>query len=100
MVNMVDNKAKELVEIKRKLKEGLIKDLSLEDMSPEDIKDNEALFVEGLELDSLDSLEIVVMLQRDFGLELEDTNKIEEIFYSVDTLSKYIYEHTKLNNSK
>jgi len=84
-----------LAEIKKVLKEMLVKDLSLEDIRPEDIKDDEILFGEGLGLDSLDAVEIVVLLQRNFGLEVKDMNKGKEIFYSIDTLANYVFENKK-----
>ncbi len=92
---MSDNEAQELVEIRKKLKTMLVENLSLEDVNPDDIKADEPLFGEGLGLDSLDAVEIVVMLQRNFGLEVKDMNKGREIFYSIDTLAKYVYDHTK-----
>jgi len=86
---------KKLEEIRNKLKVLLVDHLSLEDIKPEDIKDDEILFGEGLGLDSLDAVEIVVLLQRNFGLEVKDMNKGREIFYSIDTLAKYVVENMK-----
>jgi acyl carrier protein len=85
----------ELAEIRKKLKELLVTSLSLEDVKPEDIKDDEILFGEGLGLDSLDAVEIVVLLQRNFGLDVKDMNEGRKIFYSVDTLARYILENRK-----
>lgn len=92
---MVNNKDDELSQVRKHLKELLVKELSLEDIVPEDIKDDEVLFGEGLGLDSLDAVEIVVLLQRNFGIEVSDMTKGKEIFYSIDTLSRYIYENRK-----
>lgn len=80
-------------EIRAQLKELLVENLSLEDITAEEIKDDEILFGEGLGLDSLDAVEIVVILQRNWGIEIKDMEQGKEIFYSIDTLSKYIAEN-------
>ena len=83
-----------LASIKSRLKELLISELSLEDIEPSEIADDEMLFGEGLGLDSLDAVEIVVLLQRNFGLEVQDMEKGREIFQSLDTLAKYVHDNT------
>ena len=83
-----------LASIKSRLKELLISELSLEDIEPSEIADDEMLFGEGLGLDSLDAVEIVVLLQRNFGLEIQDMEKGREIFQSLDTLAKYVHDNT------
>lgn len=92
---MEEVKKMNLDDIRKLLKELLIESLSLEDIEPDDIGDDEILFGEGLGLDSLDAVEIVVLLQRNFGLEVKDMNQGKEIFYSINTLAKYVYENTR-----
>ena len=89
-----DKQAK-LAEIRTRLKQLLVTSLNLENVRPEDIKDDAPLFNEGLGLDSLDAVEIVVLLQRNFGLEVKDMEKGRKIFQSVNTLAEYVYENTQ-----
>lgn len=84
----------ELAGIRKKLKELLVSNLAfLDDLDPAAIKDDEILFGEGLGLDSLDAVEIVVLLQRHFDLQIKDMKEGREVFHSIDTLSRYIQQH-------
>jgi acyl carrier protein len=90
---MKSQKKKSLKEIRRELKELLVVNLSLEDITPEEIEDDGVLFGEGLGLDSLDAVEIVVLLQRNFGLEITDEARAREIFQSMNTMAQWVYEN-------
>lgn len=81
------------MELMQELKEKIIEQLNLEDFSVEDIDDNDALFGSGLGLDSIDALELIVMLDKDYGIKLTDPEKGKEIFKSIAILANYIAEH-------
>lgn len=81
-----------LKEIREILKVKLIDQLSLEEITPEEIADDMPLFGEGLGLDSLDAVEIIVLLQRNFEVEVKDAQESREIFKTVNTLAEYIYQ--------
>lgn len=72
------------------LKEQIIEALNLEGMSPADIEDNAPLFGEGLGLDSIDSLELMVLLERNYGIKIEDAKEGKNILHSVQSMSDYI----------
>ena len=91
----MENKEQELAVIRKNLKEMIVRDLSLEDIKPEDIKDDEVLIGEGLGLDSLDAVEIVVLLERNFGIEIKNMEQGKEIFYSINTIANFIYDNKK-----
>ena len=78
------------MDIKSKLKVALIEELKLEDIAPEDIQDDAPLFIEGLGLDSLDAIELVVLVQRNFGLTIQDQEEARAAFASINSLSAYI----------
>ncbi len=80
-------------ELKQELKEKIIEQLNLEDVAIEEIKDTDPLFGEGLGLDSIDALELIVMLDKDYGIKLADPKQGKAIFESVATMAGYIEEH-------
>src|SRR5258708_38814995 len=75
------------MDLKRKLKELLIERLKFEDMTPDDIGDDEPLFAGGLGLDSIDALEIVVMLESEFGIKVRNESVAPESFGSIASLA-------------
>ena len=90
---MQSPKSRTLEDIRRELKELLVVNLALEDITPEEIEDDGILFGEGLGLDSLDAVEIVVLIQRNYGLEIIDEEQAREIFQSVNTLAQWVHEN-------
>ena len=77
-------------DLKQTLKEQIIEQLNLEDLTPDDIKDDAALFGEGLGLDSIDALEFIVLLEQNYGIKIADPSEGREIFQSVNSLADYI----------
>lgn len=75
------------------LKQEIIEVLNLEGVKPEDIDENASLFGEGLGLDSIDALELIVLLEKNYGIKLENANQGKEIFKSVKTMAEYIQQH-------
>jgi acyl carrier protein len=75
------------------LKKKMIEVLNLEDMRPDDIDDDAPLFGEGLGLDSIDALELIVMMERSYGIKIKDPAEGKEIFNSVNTMADYIRKH-------
>ena len=85
-------KMDELIE---KLKKEIIEVLNLEDIEPEDIDAEEPLFGEGLGLDSIDALELIVLLEKSYGIKIEDPKDGKKIFFSIKAMAEYISEHKK-----
>ena len=77
-------------ELKIKIKKQLIEHLNLEDLNQDDIKDDTPLFGDGLGLDSIDALEIIVMLDREFNIKISNPEDGAKIFQSVNTIAEYI----------
>lgn len=80
-------------ELIKELRQELVKQLNLEEMLPENFDENTPLFGEGLGLDSIDSLELVVLLDRNYGLKLKDPKEGRTVFYSIRTMAEYIYNN-------
>jgi len=79
--------------LKKELKENIIKQINLEDMTVEDIADDAILFGTGLGLDSIDALELIVMLDKNYGVKLTDPKEGRAIFESINTMAAYIVAH-------
>ncbi len=78
-----------------KLKEEIIEQLNLEDVKKEDIDNDAPLFGSGLGLDSIDALELIVLLEKNHGIKVANPQDGKKIFESVRTMAAYIQEHKK-----
>jgi acyl carrier protein len=82
-----------VAELEANLKKQIVEQLNLNDVNPEDIATDEPLFGKGLGLDSIDALELIVLLEEKYGLKISQSEDGPKIFYSVATIAKYITEH-------
>ena len=78
-----------------KLKGEIIEQLNLEDMKKEDIDNDAPLFGEGLGLDSIDALELIVLLEKNYGIKVANPADGKKIFQSVRTMAQYIEDNKK-----
>ncbi|PXF58506.1 MAG: acyl carrier protein [Deltaproteobacteria bacterium] len=77
-------------QLKQQLKEMIVQDLNLPNVKPEDIDDKAPLFEEGLGLDSLDAVELVVLLQKRFGVQIADMEEGKVAFASIEALARFV----------
>ena len=75
------------------LKQQIIEALNLEDMTPEDIDENASLFGEGLGLDSIDALELIVLMEKNYGIKLTSPAEGKAVFQSVAVMADYVSKH-------
>ena len=79
-----------------KLKKEIIEELNVENMTPEEMDAEAPIFgEEGLGLDSIDALELVVLLDKNYGIKIQASKEGPKIFRSVKTIAEYILEHQK-----
>lgn len=79
--------------MKQQLKKQIVEFLNLLSVNPDDIKDDEPLFGEGLGLDSIDSIELIVLLSREYGIVIEDPKEGRKVLVDINTMADYIEKH-------
>lgn len=82
-------------ELIEQLKKQIIEVLNLEDLAPEEIDAEAPLFGEGLGLDSIDALELIVLMEREYGIKLSNPSEGKEIFRSVASIANYVSKNRK-----
>jgi acyl carrier protein len=75
------------------LKTKIIEVLNLEEMTPDDLDADSPLFGDGLGLDSIDTLELIVMLEKNYGIKLASPAEGRAIFKSIRSIAEYVNEH-------
>ena len=83
------------VELIEQLKAQIIESISLEDVTPDDFDADTPLFVEGLKLDSIDAIELILLLEKQYGVKIEDPQKRREILKSVRSMAEVILKKEK-----
>lgn len=83
-----------MTDIKEELKKQLIEELNLEEVSVDDIKDDTLLFGDdGLGLDSIDALELIVLLEKYYKIKLSNPEEGQTVFHSVNSMAEYIQKN-------
>ncbi|MFC3198931.1 phosphopantetheine-binding protein [Parapedobacter deserti] len=82
-------------ELTQELKAKIITQLNLEDLTVDDLDDDTPLFGEGLGLDSIDALELIVMLDKSYGIKLADPKEGRKVFETIQTMADFIEENRK-----
>jgi len=81
--------------IRQQLKEILVNDLKIQGITPDQIGNNDPLFGDGLGLDSLDAVELVVIIQKNFDVQIADMDEGRKAFESINSLAEFILERQK-----
>ncbi len=79
--------------LKKEIKELIVEVLSLDDVTPEEIEDDEPLFVEGLGLDSIDALELSLAIEKRYGIKIRNEELGQKVLYSVESIASHIAEN-------
>jgi len=85
----------EMEELVLELKKEIIEALNLEGITPDDIDADAPLFGSGLGLDSIDALELIVLIDKKYGIKLQNPQEGKEVFKSVNVMAKFVSENRK-----
>lgn len=77
-------------DLKLELKEKIIDALNLVDLTPADIQDDAPIFMEGLGLDSIDALELMLLMEKNYGIRLANPAEGKQVFKSINTMAEYV----------
>ena len=83
------------MDLKSELKALVIRELKIEDVEPDQVEDDAPLFEAGLGLDSLDAVELVLILKKHYKVDIKDMTQARRAFESINALSDYIVAHRK-----
>ena len=89
---IASNLISDMQDLKYELKKQIIQELNLQDIKPEDIIDDAPLFGDGLGLDSIDALELVVLMEKYHGVKILDETVGKRVLASINTMAEYIVE--------
>ena len=84
-------------QLKVELKKHIISYLNLQDMTIDELKDDEPLFGDEMGLDSIDSLELIVLLEREYGIKINNPTEGRKILVDINTIVEYIITHNQDN---
>lgn len=87
-------------ELGLELKKLIINTLKLEDVTPGDIEDDAPLFGEGMGLDSIDALELVVALEKTYGVFIPDSEMGKKVFRSVNALAEFVRQQSAISGQR
>ena len=97
---MANNENDKKTKLAHKLKCMIIERLQLEDVTPGDVSDDDPIFDGGLGLDSLDALDLVLLLEKEFNVRIKDPQQARKILSTTNTLAEYILNHGSLEPDK
>jgi acyl carrier protein len=80
-------------QLKQQLKKQIVEFLNLTTVKPADIRDDEPLFGDGLGLDSIDSIELIVLLSREYGINIQDPKEGRKVLVDINTMADYIEQN-------